>query len=391
MNTLVDEFSVEQVKTWQFRMGTEPDLYPNHWNGTREQYFKHYDLTVDAVTQVVPGVVIGPGNILNPTHKFWLPAGERTEQIDYELSELVGTGRGWGLSLIDHAVMGVNSATGKKGTQMDYFAFSYYDAVGGERPILLEESIRRVRTHLSKYPETRDLPIGIHEFGILHDENRKRLWGNDITEWGASWYAVISDIVYRNNVQEVYEWSTTTNSFPHPRTQVMQMLEMMAEGERIEVNSTGEVDGYAGALASVKNDKIYILLYNHHTARIPKVSNTISFKVEGSEITENKKWSMNEWSIDRDHGVWVYEMYEDLVKAGIEPEPGSPIYDGSLRERFGSNWKGVFDENRAKYEKMAEFPLTTKEKPVLLREGAINMKYQMPGHSVRLIELTPVK
>jgi len=389
INTLINEFGIEQVKTWRFRVGTEPDLFPNHWNGTREEYLKHYDITVDAVTKIIPDVEIGPGNILNPTKKFKLKY--ITEPFDKETADLIGTGQGWGLSIIDHVASGKNHVTGKTGTKMDFFAISYYDGVGRNKPILLDESIRLARERLNRYPETRKIPLSIQEFGILQDENNVRLWGNDITEWGASWYAVTSDIVYKNNIEEVYEWSTTTLGIPHPRTQVIRMLEMMSGGERIDVTKSGNPNGYAGAIACVKEGKVYILLYSHQINRIPVVGNTISLKLGGIKIAKTRQWFMNEWTVDKNHAVWVYEMYDDLAKAGIKPDPGAPVYDGSLNRTFSGNWKKVFDENRARYEKMAEFPLTAEKKKVKIKKNIIQLNYDMPGNSVKLIELTPGK
>ena len=51
---LVDEFGLDDVSGWRFRVGTEPDLKPGHWSGTKEEYFEHYDHTVAAVLSVVP-------------------------------------------------------------------------------------------------------------------------------------------------------------------------------------------------------------------------------------------------------------------------------------------------------------------------------------------------
>jgi xylan 1,4-beta-xylosidase len=390
MKVLVREFGPDQVKTWQFRVGTEPDLFPNHWNGSREEYFKHYDITVDAVTKVLPEAIIGPGNILNPTNKFWVKGNAKAEMND-EPTDIVGKANGWGLSIIDHAAVGTNYVTGNKGTKMDFFGFSYYDAVGGKRPILLDKAIEIVRERLARYPELKNLPVSAQEFGILQDDNNKRLWGNEITEWGASWYAAISDIAYRYNLSKAYEWSTTTNGIMHPRTLVIQLLERMAGGKRIDVSKDGKAEGNVGAIASLKDGKIYVLLYNHLLNRMPAVTNNISLSVNGSQLVGKKKWLMNEWSVDRDHGVWAYEMYADLEKAGFKPEPSTPIYDGSPGKTFRSGWREIFEQNRSKYQRISESIMTKKEAPVKSDNGAIRLEYDMPGHSVRLLEFIPDK
>ena len=40
VQSLVDEFGRDEVAKWRFRVGTEPDLNPGHWTGTKQQYLK---------------------------------------------------------------------------------------------------------------------------------------------------------------------------------------------------------------------------------------------------------------------------------------------------------------------------------------------------------------
>jgi xylan 1,4-beta-xylosidase len=369
------------VASWRFRVGTEPDLFPNHWNGTREQYFKHYDITVDAVTRIIPEADIGPGNILNPMRE--------KQKGKAKAAEVEGDGKGWGLDIIDHCATGKNYATGKTGTRMRHFSMSYYDGVG--KPSFLEESIQKVRERLARYPQFRDIPLEIGEFGILWDEMRQRLWGNDITEWGASWYAAMGDIIYRNGVVNAFEWTHSTGRLPHPRLHVMRMFEMMADGNRLDVKVIGKAEGRAGAIACSKGDKIYLLLFNHHPLRESEVGNTLSLTIKGRTIANSAAWSMNEWTVDHDHGVWAYEMYRDCAAAGLEPGPKAPLYGGQPNRRFGEEWFHLFGQNKAKYTKLCGFPQTVAGNPVATQGGSITMEFEMPGHSVRLIELVPEK
>ena len=370
MKALVDAFGLDRVATWRIRVGTEPDLNPSHWVGTKEQYLAHYDHTVAAVTSVLPEAIIGPGNILNPAN-----AKTRKRPGCY-----------WGLDIIDHCAKGTNHVTGKTGTRMRHFSISFYGGVG--KPLTLEASLRKARERLDRYPPYRELALEVQEFGILHDEHRRRLWGNDITEWGASWYAAVAGIVYRNGVAEVYEWSQSTGGLPHPRTHVTRMLEMMADGKRLDVTASGKAAGRAGAIACEKGGKVYVLLYSHHPLRAPKGGNTLALTIRGARIAKGPTWSLNEWTIDRDHGVWAHRMYRDCAEAGLKPLPKSPLYGGQPYRRFGEAWRGLFARNRAAYAKLAVFPQTAKDKPVPSRDGSIALTFDMPGHGVRLVELS---
>jgi hypothetical protein len=100
---------------------------------------------------------------------------------------------------------------------------------------------------------------------------------------------------------------------------------------------------------------------------------------------------MNEWTVDHDHGVWAYEMYRDCAAAGLEPGPKAPLYGGQPNRRFGEEWFHLFGQNKAKYTKLCGFPQTVAGNPVATQGGSITMEFEMPGHSVRLIELVPEK
>ncbi len=162
-----------EVKTWRFRVATEPNYTPDHWRGTKEDYFKHYDITVDEVLKVIPDAIIGPGNML-------------TEGIATYTTEL-----------IDHCATGTNYATGQIGTRMSFFCISYYEKID-QNTVKLPEDIEPYRNSLNSYPQFKDIPLDIQEFGMLRDENGKRgISLNDATELGASWYATIADMAFQ--------------------------------------------------------------------------------------------------------------------------------------------------------------------------------------------------
>jgi xylan 1,4-beta-xylosidase len=368
LRTLIDAFGYEEVETWRFRVGTEPDLYPGHWSSTKEAFLKHYDITVDEVLKVIPTAKIGPGNITDP-------------QFNKDR---------WGLDIIDHCATGTNYATGKIGTPMHFFSFSYYERLR-ERTIRLDKVILAVKERLSKYPQFRDIPIDIQEFGIYRDERGNVLRGlHDISEFGASWYAAISDITYKHQLSEIYEWGATSSGLPHPRQHVLRMLEKMAGGKRLEVTTRKAIaDDFSGAIACTKGDTVYVLLYNHHPNRKYQEVKTLRTELTGSYLAGSEKWSMNEWSIDHDHGVWAHALYKDCDAAGLQRKPRSPLYDRIISNNYNNGWKKVYQANLDKYLELARFPQTARNVPVSKQKDAIRLAFDMPGNSVKLIELKP--
>ena len=370
VNALVAEFGMDEVKTWRFRVGTEPDLLPGHWVGTREDYYEHYAVTVDAVTRIIPNADIGPGNILNPAKP---PPGSKKVDV-----QLTGDGKGWGVTMIDHLAEAKPHAT--------FFAFSHYSHLN--RPIQLEESIRRIRERLDLYPELKDIPLEIHESGILADENGKRLYGGDGSEWAASWYAVIADIAYRENLRKIYDWGYSAAGIPVPRQLVIEMLEKMAGGERLSLSTNGEGVGNSGAIAVRKNGSIFLLLYHHQQTRESPIHQAMSVKLQGDTFAKSKQWLANEWTVDRQHGEWIREFYKDCEKAGVETLPDAANLGIHFNSRFGDGWKAVIEENFDKYKAIARLQQTASMRPISLSDdGALAFNVALPAHTVKLIEL----
>jgi xylan 1,4-beta-xylosidase len=321
---------------------------------------------------VLPEAEIGPGNILNPAH---------ADRVN-------GTGqKHWGLDIIDHCATGTNTWTGKVGTRMCFLECSWYGQVG--RSIdSLDVAIGRMQDRLGRYPQFADLPVSIAEFAILQDEHQRRLWSGEITQWGASWYAAVADRIYDLGVQHVHEWAQATAGILHPRTYVIGMLQRMQGGQRLDVLIDPVSAARAGALGCFKNGSYYILLYNHRPWRTPSIPEQIdlTLRADGLKGTE---WTVSEWGIDRDRGVFVHRLYADCEEAGLEPLADSPIYGGNVALRFGPTVRKILAQKRAEYLKLAPPVLMRQEEALAVSDDAAKMSVEMPGHSVRLLVIAP--
>ncbi|MDH7568649.1 MAG: hypothetical protein QHJ73_03580, partial [Armatimonadota bacterium] len=375
VRAMVEAFGRDQVSRWRFRVGTEPDLHPGHWAGTKEDYLRHYDFTVDAVTRVIPNADIGPGNILNPAGYDANATSQRNQ---------------WGLEIIDHAARGTNYCTGATGTRLCFFSCSWYGRVGHPSSSF-PAAIRAMRQRLDRYPQFRRVPVEVAEFGVLVDDRGRRLWGGDATEWGASWYAEIVDYVYQWNVRRVHEWAQTTAQLPHPRTHVTWMLEQMAGGERVRVSVDGESAARCGAVAARREGALYVLLYNHRPQRRPKVPEEVTLVLRDPRMVPGRRWLVSEWQVDKDHGVFMHAFYRDCEAAGIQAAADAALYDGNIGRRFGTRGFELLAANRAQYTQLATLPQTRKDEPLAVGKGEATLTMEMPGHSVRFLRVEPAQ
>ena len=373
LQALIDEFGVSEVETWRFRIGTEPNLNPGHWSGTEEEFYIHYDITVDEVLKVLPNAKVGPGNLLT------------------EGSAVFTT------EIIEHCANGINAVTGQRGTQMDFFSISYYEQLDRNK-IKFPDVVPQYRRALDRYPQFANIPFDIQEFGILRDENSRRSVSlSDGTELGASWYATIIDMALENRITEIYDWGQeieNTGGLPSGRRHVTEMLLMLENGSRLQSVKPLAVDNvntYAGVIPVKKEGSIYLLLYNHHARRSNTDIRTLFPRLEGGDVAASETWVMNEWTIDEDNGIFLDDLYTDLRDAGVREIQNGRIFGTRTSDRFDQDgWRSFFNSNRTKYEELSALPQTIKDSVITrVGENKINLEVEMKQHSVKLIQLTP--
>ena len=371
LQALINEFGINEVETWRFRIGTEPNLNPGHWSGTEQEFYRHYDITVDEVLKVLPNAKVGPGNLLTE--------GSATFTTE----------------IIEHCANGINAATGQRGTQMDFFSISYYEQLDRNK-IKFADVVPQYRSALNRHPQFANIPFDIQEFGILRDENRRRgISLSDGTALGASWYATVIDMALENRINEIYDWGqeiNKTNNLPSGRRHVTQMLLMLENGSRlqsVQPLSIDNVNTYAGVIPVKKEGNIYLLLYNHHARRSNNAIKTLFPQIEGGDVASTTNWTMNAWTIDQDNGIFLDDLYNDLRTAGVTEKQNGRIFGTRTSDRFDDAWEDVFNSNRTKYEQLSLLPQTITDSIITTNNNKINLEVNMKAHSVKLIQLIP--
>jgi len=144
-----------------------------------------------------------------------------------------------------------------------------------------------------------------------------------------------------------------------------------------------------GCLASRPGEKLLLLVYNHRDVLRPHVAEKVTLVVRDARMKRGNTWHVSEWTIDEQHGTWIYEMEADLAAAGVQRKPEAAQHEGGLGDAYGTWEIEAFQKNRAKYAAMAVTPQTRVNERVTVDEGSATMTFEMAGHSVRLIELSP--
>jgi xylan 1,4-beta-xylosidase len=369
VQTLVNEFGMEEVSKWQFRVGTEPDLYPKHWAGTRDEFFKHYDYTVAAVESVIEDPIIGPGNMLM-----------------YNGTQNTKGGR-WGFDMLKHCAEGTNYYTGKTGTQIDYFSQSVY--AWAPKPFAYEENMQRYKVELAKYPELKDIGYEIHEYGELMEAlSRGDALGQ--TEWFAGLYAHTVDVSYNYGCNKVFNWGGVGGD--SPRSRVVDCLVQMENGERVNVIKDKEKILKFGSIAAWKDGDLHLLVYSHRDDPGQDAENEIKLSVVGDRIAQNDKWTINQEYFDRENGVAIYDIYKDIEATGITPLDSTFFLTRTLTQKYGKKNDAAVSEilkvNEQKYNKLKQLKKVRVNEEIIQSNGKIDLVLTLKGSGFHFITLS---
>jgi xylan 1,4-beta-xylosidase len=97
---LRQRYGEPEVATWLWEVWNEPDI--GYWQGTREEYFKLYDVTVESVLKALPAAKIGGPDTTGPGS---------SKAADFLRA------------FLDHCARKRNYATGKTGARLDFISF----------------------------------------------------------------------------------------------------------------------------------------------------------------------------------------------------------------------------------------------------------------------------
>jgi xylan 1,4-beta-xylosidase len=139
----VARYGADEVAKWYWETWNEPNI--SYWKGSREDYFKLYDYTVDGVRRALPDAKVGGPEV----------AG--------------GPGGHFLAMFLSHCAIGTNYITGKTGSPLDFISFH---AKGS--PQFVDGHVRMGMAHqfenindafsvIAAFPQFKNLPIVIGE------------------------------------------------------------------------------------------------------------------------------------------------------------------------------------------------------------------------------------
>jgi xylan 1,4-beta-xylosidase len=309
-----------EVKTWLWEVWNEPDIA--YWQGTREEYFKLYDFSVDAVLRALPEAKIGGPETTGPGNE---------KAADFLRA------------FLEHCAHEKNYASGKVGSHLDFISFHPKGFPKWQRDHVEMgvshqlAAIERGFQIVASFPEWRQTPIILGESdpegcaACSAKENPQNAYRNGPL-YGAYTVEVLNNILalaqrervnFRGEVTWAFEFEDqppfagfrelATNGIDKPVLNAFRMLGMLG-GERVKVVSSrglsfddvvhsgvrAEPDINVIATRKVDDREMEILVWNYHDDDVPFPAAPVSVKITGIPASATR-CLLEHFRVDGDH------------------------------------------------------------------------------------------
>lgn len=334
---LRERYGDAEVRTWLWEVWNEPDI--GYWQGTREEFFKLYDFTVESVLRALPDATIGGPDSTGPGS---------SKSADFLRA------------FLRHCAHEKNYANGKIGSHLDFISFhpkglptweAGHVRMGlSHQLIAIQDGFEIVKS----FPEWQDTPIILGESdpegcaACSARENPQNLYRNGPL-YGAYTIEALSRILGLARAEHVnfhaavtwaFEFENqppfagfrelATNGIDKPVLNAFRMLGMLG-GERVWARSSGAlptesvisagVDGNPdiNAIAARKQREVEIIVWNYHDDDVPSPAATIHIAITDLPA-EVKRGLLEHFRVDSDHSnafaVWQSMGSPDSLSAG---------------------------------------------------------------------------
>ncbi|WAJ71957.1 GH39 family glycosyl hydrolase [Catenovulum adriaticum] len=243
---LVKTYGKEQVLSWRFRVGSEIDTRPQHWSGTRQQFFDHYKNTVEAVHTVLPTATIGA---------HFREASFKSRYIDYT-----------GNKENSYAVPFITWAKQNQ-VHYDFIAVSYYPHITKKHELDLAHVYEHDMAPIQQHPDFNpDASFEIHEFKFI-SQMLKAGFVSVSTSHASSFFAMLSKMMLEKNIREIFQWGNHSAGNYSADAMTQLALNSMLGNQHFKSETLGQskiLGNEIGAIFSQKADhnKFDVLLYN---------------------------------------------------------------------------------------------------------------------------------
>jgi xylan 1,4-beta-xylosidase len=368
-----------EVRNWLWEVWNEPDI--GYWQGTREEFFKLYDHSVDAVLRAFPEASVGGPDSTGPSYP--------------KAAEFLR-------AFLEHCARQKNFVTGKTGSRVDFVAFhpkgspkweGDHVVMGIARQLAsIQEGFRIVKS----FPEWRDKPIILGESdpegcaACSARTNPQNAYRNG--ELYAAYTAEAIHATYKLAAREKVRiagsvsWSfefegqpyfegfreLATNGIDKPVLNAFRMFGLLGT-ERVQATSTGAlpVEQVVSSgvreqpdiqvVATRRSQEIDLMLWNYHDEDVGVPDAVVDLDVAG---LPGKQALVEHFRIDRNHSN-AFTAWKEM---------GSP--------------QAPSQEQYAQLERAGQLQLLSSPGWISVERGEAHLEFKLPRNSVSHIRMS---
>jgi xylan 1,4-beta-xylosidase len=378
---LRERYGDTEVRTWLWEVWNEPDI--GYWQGTREEFFQLYDVSVDAALRAFPGARIGGPDTTGPGNA--------------KAAEFLR-------AFLEHCAHGKNYATGKTGARVDFISFhpkgspswqNDHVEMGISRQLKAIEQGFQV---VGSFPEWRNTPVLLGESdpegcaACSARDHPQNLYRNGPL-YGAYTVEVLNNILelsrkehahFRGAVTWAFEFEDqpafagfrelATNGIDKPVLNAFRMLGLLP-GERIRATSSAALPGAQvvqsgvreqpdiNAIATRNQREVGILVWNYHDDDVASAPAAIGLSITGLP-EEARRALLEHFRVDSDYSN-AFSAWKAM---------GSPA---SLSE-----------SQAEELQKAGQLRMLTSPAWVEAENGVVRLSFQLPRQGLSLVRLT---
>ena len=371
----VERYGRSEVEKWYWEVWNEPNIF--YWHGSRADYFKLYDYAVDGVRRALPTARVG---------------GPETAG---------GPGGTFLRDFLNHCAHGTNYVTGKIGSPLDFVSFHAKGSpvfTGGHVRMGMANQFRNMNDAfavIASFPAYQHTPVVIGESdpegcAACRDPQDAYRNGTMYSSYTAASFPREYELAAQHgvNLEGALTWAFEFEDQPPfagfralasdgldlPVLNVFRMFAKMS-GQRVAVTSSAGYtaqtilkSGVRGApdvsaLASLDTGKLAVLIWHYHDDDVPGPDAQVELSLTGLALPDGPV-KAQQFRIDADHS----NSYAAWKRLG-QPLPLSPA-------------------QYAKLEAAGQLAELAAPKSLHVREGAANMKLDLPRQAVALLVLT---
>lgn len=336
---LVEKYGKQKVLSWRFRVGSEIDTRPQHWAGTRQQFFEHYKNTVEAVHSILPTAQIGV---------HFREGSFKSRYMDYK-----------GNKENSYAVPFIEWAK-QNNVHYNFIAVSYYPHITKTHELDLDHVYDHDMAPIHQHPDFNpNASFEIHEFKFI-SKMLKAGFVSVATSHASAFFAMLSKMMLEKDIREVFQWGNQNGGNYSADAMTQLALSTMVGNQHFISQAIGKShvkhNQIAGIFSqSLEQSKYDILVYNFN-------KNNFNYQTpESIRVAFNTKQPIGTsfkyriGKINRFNNI-DDQFYAEFAQAyQLEKDGGWQIKEthktASTNKLINEKGQAIFKQHRAKYGK----------------------------------------